>query len=498
MVKNRPRAVRGGFFLLFQLGFIRKILFRELRHDAGEGEEGDEVRDGHEAVEGIGDVPHHVERGDRADDNDDDEQDLIALRDLEAEQILHAAAAVERPAEDRGKCEKRQRQRDEHRGELDAEHGGERARDELGADLLAEGDVDAAADDGHGRQRADDDGVGEDLKDAVQALLDGALGIGRRVRDGRGAEARLIGEGASAQAPDDGLLERNAAGRAAEGLGREGCAEDLGEGRADVAGVAEDDDEGEDDIENAHDRDELFGHRADALDAAEEDHADQARDHKAENEVQQLPLPFCRGDEGVDGVVERADDGVDLRHVADAEGGDGREHAEQHADPLPVLAEAVFNVIHRAADPVALGVTFPVLDGERDLGILDDHAEQRREPQPEHCAVAAEGDGLRGADDVASADRRGQRRGNGLQWGDGARAGLLLLEHLADRVLHRVAKARELDPTVADRQVQTADDRTWQENIQPGDGIQCTGKEIDDSFHMFSFPDAPRPSFSFS
>ena len=49
-----------------------------------------------------------------------------------------------------------------------------------------------------------------------------------------------------------------------------------------------------------------------------------------------------------------------------------------------------------------------------------------------------------------------------------------------------------------DRQVQTADDRTWQENIQPGDGIQCTGKEIDDSFHMFSFPDAPRPSFSFS
>ena len=59
---------------------------------------------------------------------------------------------------------------------------------------------------------------------------------------------------------------------------REGCAEDLGEGRADVAGVAEDDDEGEDDIEDAHDRDELFGHRADALDAAEEEHADQARD----------------------------------------------------------------------------------------------------------------------------------------------------------------------------------------------------------------------------
>ena len=65
--------------------------------------------------------------------------------------------------------------------------------------------------------------------------------------------------------------------------------------------------------------------------------------------------------------------------------------------------------------------------------------------------------------------------------------------------LHRVAKARELDPTVADGQIQTADDRTWQENIQPCDRIQGPGKEIDDSFHMFSFPDIPgRPSFPFS
>ena len=384
----------------------------------------------------------------------------------------------------------------EHRGEFDAEHGGERARDELGADLLAEGDVDAAADDGHGRQRANDDGVGKDLKDAVQALLDGALGIGRRVRDGRGAEARFIGEGASAQTPDDGLLERDAAGRAAEGLGCEGRAEDLGEGRADVASVAEDDDEGEDDIEDAHDRDELLGHRADTLDAAEEDHADQARDHKAENEVQQLPLPFCRGDEGVDGVVERADDGVDLRHVADAEGGDGREHAEQHADPLPVLAEAILDVVHRAADPVALGVTFPVLDGECDLGILDDHAEQRREPQPEHRAVAAEGDGLRGADDIAGADRRGQRRRDSLQGRDRTGACLLFLEHLADRIFHRIAEPRELDAAIADGQIQTADDGTWQENIQPCDRVQSPRKEIEDSFHSSPFRTPPRTSIS--
>ena len=92
---------------------------------------------------------------------------------------------------------------------------------------MAEGDIHAAADDGQGRQGADDDGIGKDLEDTVQALLDGALGVSRRMGDGCGAKARFVGEGASAQAPDNGLFERNTTGRAAERLGRKGCGKDL-------------------------------------------------------------------------------------------------------------------------------------------------------------------------------------------------------------------------------------------------------------------------------
>ena len=360
---------------------------------------------------------------------------------------------------------------------------------------MAEGDIHAAADDGQGRQGADDDGIGKDFEDTVQALLDGALGISRRMGDGCGAKARFVGEGASAQAPDNGLLERNTTGRAAERLGRKGCGKDLAEGRAYIAGMAKNHDQSKNNVQDAHDRDELFRHGADALDAAEEDHADQRGDRNAEHEVQQLPLPFRSRDEGVDGVVQGADDGVDLRHIADAEGSDGCENAKQNADPLPVLAETVFDVVHRTADPVTLCVALAVLDGQRDLGILDHHAEQRRQPQPEHCTVAAEGDGLRGADDIAGADRRSQGRCDSLQRRDRASACLLLLEHLADRVFHRIAEPRELDPAIADGQIQTADNGTWQENVQPCDRVQGSREEIDDSFHSSPFR-TPRGALS--
>ena len=47
--------------------------------------------------------------------------------------------------------------------------------------------------------------------------------------------------------------------------------------------------------------------------------------------------------------------------------------------------------------------------------------------------------------------------------------------------------SRELDPAIADGQIQAADDGTWQENIQPCDRVQSPRKEIDDSFHSSPF-----------
>ena len=79
---------------------LRAVLLGQLDDHGAEQQDADEVRDRHEAVEGVGDVPHQLEVGDRAGDDDEAEESLIGADDLAAEEELRAAGAVERPAED--------------------------------------------------------------------------------------------------------------------------------------------------------------------------------------------------------------------------------------------------------------------------------------------------------------------------------------------------------------------------------------------------------------
>ena len=71
------------------------MLLRQLDDHGAEQQDADEVRDRHEAVESVGDVPHQLEVGDRAGDDDEAEEDLIGADDLAAEEELRAAGAVE-------------------------------------------------------------------------------------------------------------------------------------------------------------------------------------------------------------------------------------------------------------------------------------------------------------------------------------------------------------------------------------------------------------------
>ena len=248
------------------------------------------------------------------------------------------------------------------------------------------------------------------------------------------------------------------------------------------------------DVKKRHSRDKLFRDSADALDAAEEDDADENSQNDAEDEVQHTALSSGGRDERVDSVVDGADDGVDLRHVADTESGDGCKDTEQDADPLPALAEAVLDVVHWAADPVALRVALTVLDREQNFGVLDHHAKQGSQPEPEDGAVAAEGDGLGGTNDVAGADRSRQRRGDSLHRRDCAFACLLFLEHFTQCVLHHVAELRELKATVADGQIKTKEDGARQEDVQPCYSVKGASDKTNDCLHRFCLRTIPRSS----
>ena len=70
------------------------------RDHAAQQQHRDQVGHRHERVEDVGDRPRQIERQHRADHDDRDEHQLIRQHALAAEQILAAALAIVRPAED--------------------------------------------------------------------------------------------------------------------------------------------------------------------------------------------------------------------------------------------------------------------------------------------------------------------------------------------------------------------------------------------------------------
>ena len=193
--------------------------------------------------------------------------------------------------------------------------------------------------------------------------------------DGAGAKAGLIGEDAAGNA----LLhtEEDAAdGTAGEGLRVKCTADDGGQHRREAPVVDDHDTQRQHHIEQCHERHQLLGHAADALDAAQQHHGHHHGHHHAHDEVDRGQDAVQAAAVGQQGRVDGCDDGVDLGGVAGAE---DRQHAEQrvqHREELPPAAEAVFNIVHGAAHQLAVFVPLAEMHGQRHFGEFGTHAQQ--------------------------------------------------------------------------------------------------------------------------
>ena len=239
----RQRRSEGVLLLAGQLGEVPLGL---LDHHAGQSHQGDQVGDGHEAVEGIGDGPGQVQLHGRTHKDDDDEKDLVRLDGLVAEQELAAAGAIQGPAQDGGKGEQSQAHRDDDGaallGEDSAEGSGIQRGVALGADVQVQTSALGSAQDGQTGQSTNQDGVHEDLEDAIQALLD-AVGLrGSSMGDRSGTEAGLVGEHAALDAPGDDQ-DHGANDTTGDTAGGEGTHEDVVEHGGQGVGIADDHDQ---------------------------------------------------------------------------------------------------------------------------------------------------------------------------------------------------------------------------------------------------------------
>ena len=260
---------------------------------------------------------------------------------------------------------------------------------------------------------------------------------------GSRTQASLVGEDAALDAPGDDQ-HHGANCTAGDTGGRESASEDVAEDCGPVGNVCEANDQASHDVDNSHDGDQLLSNRTQTLDAAQQDDGCQDCQDDTQNQVDG-GLTSEVGVEGGNHGVDGAGDVTNLNSVADAEGCQCAEDTEDGAQPLPVLAQAVLDVVHGAADPVAQCVSLTELDGQQNLGVLGTHTDQSGDPQPEDGAGAAQGDSCGNTGDVTGTDGSCQSGGHSLEGSDFALTGVGLLENLTDGVLQSIAKLTELD-----------------------------------------------------
>ena len=113
--------------------------------------------------------------------------------------------------------------------------------------------------------------------------------------------------------------------------GIEGALNDGGERRGEIIDVNDDNAETQHHIQKRHDGHKTLRHVTDALDAAQQDHADQNGNNNAENEIEGRGAAGFHHAETDESGINGGNDGIDLRSITGAEYRKYAENGEQYA-----------------------------------------------------------------------------------------------------------------------------------------------------------------------
>ena len=228
-----------------------------------------------------------------------------------------------------------------------------------------------------------------------------------------GAETCFIGKHAPLHAPGHSRLYPAAHNAATDGLHSKGTLEDGSESRQDAPVIHSNDGQCSNDIQQRHNRYQLFRDCRNALQASHDDqscngHQKHTRDPVGNGENR----PHVGGN------------GIDLSHIANAEAGENAEYTEQQPQDFaqlltaPEAAQAVPQIVHGPAGPLPCGILPAVVDAQNVLGEVRHHAENGHDPHPENGPGTACSNGRSNACDVACTDGGGQSGAKALELAD--------------------------------------------------------------------------------
>ena len=353
-----------------------------------------------------------------------------------AQQEGQGVVHVVQVADQGGKGEQHHGHGDED-GPQRAEGGGQRLLHIGGALHLRRG-LHAGAQQHEGSGGADHQRVQEHGQHLHQALLHGMGDVGGGGGVGCGAHAGLVGE----EAPLHALHHGRAGEAGKDGLEIKGPGKDPAEHLGDQPQIHDDDHQGHQHVQSAHDGHQRGGKGDDPLAAAHDAVPGQQGHDAADDPGGEFRIVETVAGEGGLEVI-----GAEHVEAAGVSGDEAQ--GEQHRQGLAV--EGRLDIVGGAAVALA-GLRVPALVdlGQGGLGKRRGAAQQGDEPHPEHGAVAAHADGHGHADDVARAH---PGRCGHHQRLEGGHAPLLLrpLHHHTDGLLQQP----QLRKAVADREKQS-------------------------------------------
>ena len=470
------------------------VVFRDLHDQREKHHDADQVRDHHKPVEGIRNIPSKRRRHDRAEQDGSNVKDLKDDRALCTEEIFPCFGAVVRPAENRGKG--KEEHSDCHELFTDVserEHRVKCACNERSVARTAGSRagckiVNTRSQHDERGQRANDNGICKDFKDAPHTLLDRLSDVRVRVHHNRRTKTCFVREYAALKALRHGLVNHGFEHITAHTADRrdrgKSILEDGAERGENVGVVLPYDDERTENKGDDHEGNDLFGKRRNAAQTAEDNPRGKNDDHNTdENGIERNAFKNLdvRKRADLKSALNVQNDLVDLPHRADAERSKDRKAGEQNgkdlADPLTAFfrAETVAQIVHRAARPLVLFVPTSVIDTEHVFGEVRHHSEKRRYPHPKDRTCAARADRRRDARDVTGADRCGKRRAERLEGRD--RAQILrvtddvALEERADGVLPPVPDMADLKDLCDDGEQDACADEQNQADLAPNETV---------------------------
>ena len=175
-------------------------------------------------------------------------------------------------------------------------------------------------------------------------------------------------------------------------------------------------------------------------------------------------------------TLKRRGYSVDLSHRAYSERREQTKNRKYNRKPL--LTESLFNIIHRAAHPLAFFVFSAEIYAERIFGKARHHTEQSRNPHPKYRTRSAGGNSGGYAYNVARAYRCGKSRCKCLKLRYGffvlGFCYLAVFKNCGNRIFNCVAKTAYLKKSRTAREIKTGKQHQYEHRRPPNDAVYLT------------------------